>query len=413
VAVETKRSREQEAAEHSELITERKVRNPNKGHTLTFHWFQMTRKLATELRLDDIKLVYTSGRHEWRVVFGNGRMPAEVDPKDFRLLPDDIGRKLPPDSVIVVCTPPYTESISMASANAFLARVFGYPMAAEINATIWRIIGYGRDLAPDGYSVAAFCGPSRADAGDRCAWFPVTDYEAVLETGYEPEKKTPLRVPADEIHRGQGKGTQYLANIDLRYKREDGIAPPPYSADEFDAYSLPRTLLRQEQVINTNGVYCDAMLGQCTALEYYLQRHRDLDLLEKEIEVGQKELEFRWALAKDGMVTLGTDAGGAIIGLVGEATQGRAFQDRLAVERARLAEEKKIREKELDMKRKEQEVKMLEAQVAEIAERTAKLGTPKVHVVEVPSGTDLKVEAHVGSSAAEQDTTLKVTSDGG
>ena len=412
VAVETKRTKEVETAEHQEVATERKVRNPNKGHTLTFHWFQMTRKLATELRLDDIKFVYTSGKHVRQVVFGNGRRPSDVLDKDFKFLPDDIGRKLPPDSVIVVCTPPYTESVSMASANAFLARVFGYPKAAEINAMVWRIIGAGRNLAPDGYGVAAFCEPSMELAGDSCKWFPVTDWEAVLGEDYDLETKTPTKVPSDEIHRGQGRATLYLANLDLRYKREDGLAPPPYSADEFDAYSLPRTLLRQEQVINTNGVYCDAMVGQCSALEDYLQRHRDLDLLEKELEVGHKELDFRWALAKDGMATLGTDAGGAIVGLVNEATHGSGFQDRLAVERARLAEEKKIREKELDMQRKEQEVKILEAQAAEIERRIATLGTPVVHVIQVPSGSELKVDAHIGSGAEGPHTSLKVTSDG-
>ena len=137
-------------------------------------------------------------------------------------------------------------------------------------------------------------------------------------------------------------------------------------------------------MINTNGVYCDAMVGQCSALEDYLQRHRDLDLLEKELEVGHKELDFRWALAKDGMATLGTDAGGAIVGLVNEATHGSGFQDRLAVERARLAEEKKIREKEVDMQRKEQEVKILEAQAAEIERRIATLA--KHHLPYVLAG---------------------------
>jgi hypothetical protein len=388
VSIETQRTTTTEEELHTELTTERKVKNPNKGHTVTFHWYQMTRKLATELTLEDMKLVYTAGKHNRVAVFGNGAIPEDLDGMPFRYLPDDIGRKLPPDSAIVVHTQPYTEIIPMANANVFLARVFTPQKAKGISAFLWQLIG-SDDPAPEGYGIAAFCGPYRNPAQYK-------DFISLLELEHkhleDNEILSEYFVPADKISiKDEAEGDSgstttselYLPNLDLRYKRQDGLAPARYSADEFDGYSLPRTLLREEQVINTNGVYCDAMVGRSTALEDYLQRHRDLDLLEKKIEVGGKELDFKWALAKDGMEVNVLENNDTIIGLVKEKAEGEGFKDRMATEAAKLREEKEIAAARLRKTQLAKEIELLKKKIEQL--------TPPDFKFEAPPGTNVEL----------------------
>jgi len=387
VSVETKRTVDKEIEMHSGVETERDVKNPNKGHTLTFHWFQMTRKLATELRLEDLKLVYTSGWHKQICVFGNGKEPEH--PKcEFRYLPDDIGRKLPPDTIIVVCSEPYTETTSMANANVFMTRIFNGSTAVEFAASLWQLIGSG-DPSPDGYGIAAFCGPRQGEPEKKCKYISVIDPTVTAD---EPGDNL---VPADEVFIKEDDKSIFLPNIDIRYKREDGLAPTRYPADEFDAYSLPRTLLREEQVINTNGVYCDAMIGQCSALEDYLQRHRDLDLLEKEIEVGGKELDFKWALAKDGMVEIQVGKDDSIVGLVREKEDNKGFERRLAIENAKRQEEEEIYEEKFEKQRKREELNLVKGQIAELVKKVEGLGEPTKYTFDVPDETKVNFNVNI------------------
>jgi hypothetical protein len=388
VSVETKRQVEYTEKVHSEFVTERKVKNPNKGHTLTFHWYQMTRKLATELRLNDVKLVYSSGAHNRQVVFGNGRCPQDVSENEFRYLPDDISKKLPPNSIIVVCTEPYSETVPLSNVNAFLTRVFTEDVSAKIGAMLWQLLGSG-DPAPEGYGVAAFSGRHRSKLGNKCKYVSVTNPGS--DSSKAKNQPGADMVPADEIRIKEDNKDIVLPNIDLRYKREEGLAPTRYSADEFDIYSLPRTLLREEQVINTNGVYCDAMVGQVSALEDYLQRHRDLDLLEKKIEVGGKELEFKWTLAKDGMVDIVGDKDQAIVGIVKERAPNQGFKDRLQVEEKKTDEETAIYAANLEKQRREQELKELEEKIKQI-------GQPTKYVVDLPKDGKVNVALSVGAN---------------
>ncbi len=395
VSVEMKRTTEKEVELHSELAIEREVKNPNKGHTLTFHWFQMTRKLVTELHLEDLKLVYTDGTHRQLMVFGNGRKPTDLGDVPFRALPVDVGGKLPPDSIVVVCATPYTESIPFSNTNAFLAKAFTDGVAAKISSGLWRILG-SCDAAPEGYGVSAFPTTGRSPGTGDSKYVSVVRPDPSSPQD-PPAGKNPELAPADEILMVEDEEVFYLPNVDLRYKTEDGIAPSRFPADEFNANSLPRTLLRGEQVINTNGVFCDAMVGQCTALEPYLQRHRDLDLLEKRLEVALKEVDFEWEIARNGLVEVSTSLCETIDGLVEPGAE--AFAKRIEEE-----ENRRTRDQETHA----QQIALLTAKVNALAKKTETIGQPKEYSVAVPKDTQVTVDLHLPPTGESADVSYGV-----
>lgn len=185
----------------------------------------------------------------------------------------------------------------------------------------------------------------------------------------------------------------YLPNLDLRYRLRDGVAPTRYVAPRYDPYALPRLMSAEERVVNTNGVFCEAMVGRCTALEDYLQRHRDLDLLDKRIQTGLKEIEFRFALAKDGLVEVVEEGDRTVTAVVRAPEGGNAFADRLAVEHEKLAEQEGIAADRLQRRRVEAELEMLEKRVSELTRRIELMGVaPRVRI-DAPEGAEVKIRA--------------------
>ncbi len=397
VTIDTKRTRETETELHSELSTERKIRNPNLGHTVTFNWFQMTRKYDQVISLEDAKLVYTSGKHNIIRVYKKGRMPnlgprAGLSPGMIAEMPEDVARRLPPNAAIVVVSEPYTEIIPMAGANAFLARTFTPAKAVVLNARLWQVLGYGAQ-APEGLGIVAFPG-YRGTASAQDPHVPL--YNPNPHHAGDPAD--PATVAADEVVVRPVGGQNvrvYLPNLDLRYKVKDGLVPARYVADPHNTYSLPRVMSIEERVVNTNGVFCDAMVGRCSALEDYLQRHRDLDLLEKKVQVGQQEIEFRWALAKDGLVEIFEDENNDLTAVVKEKEGVDAFKERLEAERSRLEELKAIRDERLEKQKLEAELDYQVERVNELKRRIELMGTPPELRIDAPEGATVEVNADV------------------
>ncbi len=417
VSIDIKREVQESVELHDEVETTREFRNPNKGHTVTFNWFQMTRKLATVLKLEDVQFVYTSGKHNPARVFVNGDMPLFEDETINNTLqsisnrmPPDIAQLMPPGSVIVVVTEPYTEVVPMSGTNAFLSRVFKAETASEIGSTIWQVAGSG-NTAPDGLGIAAFSDKNKP-SDDWKAYTELfsEDPSAIIET--KPEEDS-THVVADKIRIkliGSGNGdeeTICLPNIDLRFKAQGGPKLVRYHADQEDTFALPLELFSKDQVVNTNGVYCEAMPGQVTVLEPYLQKHRELDLLEKRIEVGNKELELRWAAAKDGMRLLESD-NGAIAAIVEEKVEGQGFAARKDLEQHLLEEQKDIAKAQLEKQRKKQEIELLKQQVAELEKEVEQLGQPKAYSFNVPNEAHLNIIAHLGTENEAFDNTVHI-----
>jgi hypothetical protein len=407
VTVDTKRTRETEEELHTEITTERKVKNPNLGHTVTFHWFQMTRKLQESLVLEDAKLVYTSGKHNLIRGFVNGDVPASVrrrpdlQPDDlFERMPPDVARRMPPNSAILVVAEPYTEVVSLSAANSFFLRTLRPAKASEANARVWEILGYGVS-APDGLGVTAFPDP-RKPALVQAQWGAWAPLDAV-DPSQAGAAANAAHVAADRItirRRGVAPNPQvfYLPNLDLRYAARQGQMPARHTAAPHDAFSLPRVLYAEERVISTNGVYCDAMVGQCTALEDYLQRFRELDLLDKKLQVGQHELEFKWALARDNQDVILQERDRELIALVKDKAGSVPFEQRLALERAESAQRKQMADTRLEMHRVEQEIELLKERVSELKARTANIGQDKQLNIKAPDGTKVTVNAKVDLS---------------
>ena len=410
VAVETKRTGEVEEGTRNEVTTERTFKNPNMGHTVTFHWFQMTRKFLQELWLEDAKLVYSSGKHNVLRILTSGSLPPEVEQYAasrmgglsdiLTTLPPDIARRMPPGAAVVIVGEPYTETVSMSAANAFLARAFTTPRAVEINATLWRSLGYF-DAAPDGLGVLAYPGNRRAEAG-AADFVPLDNLPDPRAPGAAAD---PAHVVADTVSVTlDGAAVEapfFLPNLDLRYRVRDGLPPARYTAARYDPYALPQLLHAEERVINTNGVFCEAMVGRCTALEDYLQRHRELDLLEKKINVGRQEIEFHWNLAKDHLVPIVEDADHALLALVQPAPNEIPFAERAALEQARLAEQQSMADAGLDRQKAELELAYRQAQIDELQQRIALMGTPTEVHIDAPDGASVAVNADVDFSGRD------------
>lgn len=171
------------------------------------------------------------------------------------------------------------------------------------------------------------------------------------------------------------------------------------SRSEKGGVSLPRTLLREDLVINTNGVYCDAMIGQCSALDEYLAKHRDLDLLEKKIAVGNKELDFKLAVASGGMVEMQMERD-RIIGVVRpprseETSADEIYSKRLEVQKAELQESGDLHTAGLDKLRGVEEINMLRKRIEELDKKIQEIGKAKKHEINVPTGVEAKVDVHL------------------
>jgi hypothetical protein len=395
VSVETKRSTEQTVELHQELNTERLIKNPNLGHTVTFHWFQMTRKYLQQLELEDARLVYTSGKYNFARVFvpRGGAVPAHLQPHQELVteLPAQIAALLPPDVAIAIMTDPYREVLPMSGANAFLARVLTPGKAAEVSSSVWRLLGES-DSAPDGLGVLAFSEPHGQGVRHDSYVELFSADPAQSHSDWAPDRVVSDRVRVTPKWDPGASEMLHLPNLDLRFRLRDGQAPARYSATPYDPKSLPRLLAAEERVLATNGVYCDAMVGQCTALEDYLQRHRDLDLLEKKIQVGQQELGFRWAVAKDSLDVVLREDDQSLLAVVAERPGQAPFEERLDVERAQLAERKRIADDQLERQRMEVELEMLRKQVEQAQARIGRL--PEVKI-DAPQGSSIAVQANV------------------
>jgi hypothetical protein len=403
--METKRQTETDSELHKEINTQRTYKNPNLGHTVTFHWFQMTRKLLETFALEDAKLVYTSGKHNPIRIFVKGEVPEALtehfDESLLQEMPPDVARRMPPNSAIVVVSEPYTEVVSMAAANAYLARVFRPAVAVEINGLLWQALGFGR-AAPSGLGVLAFPGAPLPQV----AW-----PHFVPLFNDDPEHAAaaaPARVAADRITVRRGAGADevlFLPNLDLRYKLRDGQVPTRYFAQPHDPYAVPRMLYANERIVNTNGVFCDAMVGNCTALESYLERHRDIDLLEKKIKVGQQEIELQWALAKDNLMMIEEEQDRSVVALVkplvkpDPAAAGKPFEGRLELEEARRQEQLAIAGEQVDLKRAQKELELLTERVNEMKKRIDQIGKPVT--IDAPDGSKVEVEAKVNLGGPE------------
>jgi hypothetical protein len=94
----------------------------------------------------------------------------------------------------------------------------------------------------------------------------------------------PLRL--DALPRGLA---DYLRDKVLKFdpdkkERLNGVNTEPLLEKNIDSATLP-----------TNGVYMEAMVGNCEALEPFLLDHRKLDVLDKQAEVDRKTEEARQA----------------------------------------------------------------------------------------------------------------------
>jgi hypothetical protein len=137
------------------------------------------------------------------------------------------------------------------------------------------------------------------------------------------------------------------------------------------------------------------MVGRCTALEPYLQRHRDLDLLEKRLHVGMQEIEFRWAAAKDGLKIVADERDESITAVVEEIRDGQGFLDRLAVERERQAEQRAIAADRLERRKLAADAELLEARLQELKRKIELLGATPELKIDAPDGATVAVNAEV------------------
>ncbi|MCP5048558.1 MAG: hypothetical protein GY940_15420, partial [bacterium] len=413
VTVETMRTGERKEELHTEISTERKIHNPNLGHTVSFHWFQMTRKYLQELELEDIKMVYSSGKHNIaRIMVSGGKVPAsvrnlpsfdaKVENELVSRLPPDIAQRLPPNSAVVIVTEPYTEVVNMGSANAFLGNVFTRQKAVEINSVIWQLQG-SFDAAPDGLGVTAFPG-NRHNEVDPNGFVPLFNPDPT-QTG--PVNGT-LHVAADrvELRPRDAAGPAevfYLPNLDPRYRIRDGQVPARFTAEPHETLCLPRLMSVEERIVNTNGVYCDAMVGQCSALEDYLQRHRELDLREKKIEVGHQELDFKWALAKDNMMEVVQGADQTLSAIVKPREAQVPFETRLQVEAAQQAEQSAIAQQQFERRKLEKQLALLDEQVNELQRKIQLMGTPPSVSIDAPENSNVSVNVDVDMDGNDED----------
>ncbi len=303
-----------ETETENESKSTRSYANLNKEKNLTINFFQITRQYKTELSLDDAKVFYTSGRYPILKIFVPGvlneteaRRVLGVNPHFSKLkdeagldvqtlfslkviepLPVELWDLYPQDVLVVITAPPYQARIQTGNTNAFLISNLTKARAREINEQIWRMLGGGQ-ASPEGLAVSAF--PfGKEEAPERWPMNP--------KTGKAWEAQAPIgdsRVCADKIQIQGDALTYFLPNLDLRYKGDSAISARYRDDDAAGPYSLPKRIWSRTYVVNTNGVYAENMLGQCSALEDYATRHRELDVRQKEIQIDRD----RTTLEKD------------------------------------------------------------------------------------------------------------------
>lgn len=291
----------------------RKFQNINKERTLTFNFFQVTRKYETRFNLDDIMFYYTSGAHNIVKIFANvgffdavaqnteereeinkalvelskqygltGDDALDLETLEeeglFEQIPLELANRYPEDTLIFILSEPFQHYLPLGLTNSFLASTFDEDMAKEINKAIWFYIG-GGVLSPEGLGVGAF--PKAVTELNEMGMEIQTDgaesprIELTIGT-------TQKQVIADEIFITNTKKQYKLANIDLRYAMVNGYQERFIKSDDLPLGCLPVLINRDHHIINTDGVYTENMLGQCGALEEFATDHRRLDVEAKE-----------------------------------------------------------------------------------------------------------------------------------
>ncbi len=302
------------SVDETEEKTTRKFVNINKDRTLTFNFFQITREYLSTLYLDEIRFLYSSGRYRLATIFVPpgfnpslskdkskayqelqkviNNMSKEgvtwqslVDRKIVRHLPGEVVDAFPPDSLVILFHPPYHEIMPLAITNFFLATTFDKEKNAvfAINHSIWRFLGNGT-VSPEGLGVSAFPKPE----GEFEKWPSTGGRRSPHTQIFKSEKK----VVADRVKvTGVAKKSYEfeLANIDLCYSRVRHFRSR-YTDTTGERDTLPLAIFSKTHVINTEGVYCENMLGQCSALEEFASEHRQLDVEAKRISNAQARL---------------------------------------------------------------------------------------------------------------------------
>jgi hypothetical protein len=302
-------------SEENEQKTTRKFVNINKERTLTFNFFQITREYLNTLYLDDISFYYTSGKYRIAAIFvpigfdpdkltdapdnegyqqlksvltslaGEGETwDSLVDRKVVRRIPGEVADAFPQNALAILFHPPYHETMPLAVTNAFIASTFDKEENAvfDINHSIWRFLGNGT-VSPEGLGISAFPKPE----GELKQWPETEGAPSPYTTIFRSDKK----VVADRIKviGVAKKPYEYnLANIDICYSKVRHFRAR--YVDEGARNTLPLPVFRKTYVINTEGVYCENMLGQCGALEQFATDHRRLDVDAKRIANEQARL---------------------------------------------------------------------------------------------------------------------------
>ena len=394
VTIDITKKVEKTETTHDETVIVREIYNPNKGHTLTFNWFQINRKVSQDTELEDVKLLYSSGYFPpIRIYLNMAEVPADWANSTFAALtttmPPDISRLLPENSCIVIVSSPYTELVPLSSTNAMLASLLVPEKASEVASSIWEILGYSPE-APDGLGVLAFSNPTKLDPEH-------SHYIRLYESSPVPDSEMDVlrHVAADEIYLFDRDGDQcappvYLPNLDLRYKQTDGLVRSRYNGSSTETYALSRLLGRDTHVIATNGVFCDAMVGNCSALETYLHENRELDLRSEQLKVALNEIDFEYQLAKNGLVETEHSENKPLAPLV--AKGDHPFENRLAEEESRRLHENELHEKE---------IARLQAELDLLAKKVDSYGAPIQYSFDVPADTTLKINANIGNVERE------------
>lgn len=325
--------------------TTRKFVNSNKDRALTFNFFQITREYLNTFSLQDILFYYTSGRYRVTSIF----VPAHIyelekenliplqtqnkgimqlvqaitkleregltwnmlrDQKIVRKIPGEVADYFSRESIVILYEPPYQEIMPLALTNYFLAKRFDKESNSifEINNHIWNYIG-GGTISPEGLSIAAF--PLTKDEMEK--WPASGDQQAAETSVFSSTKK----VVADSLTLkgiGNKSYTILLPNIDLCYQSVQHFRAK-YLA-EGERFCLPLPIFQKKYVINTEGVYCENMLGSCGALEEFATKHRDMDLITKQYTNEQERL----AIPPDSKSFLGED------GKIDFASYGKAVE---------------------------------------------------------------------------------------
>ena len=291
----------------------RKFVNINKERTLTFNFFQITREYQSTLYLEDIELLYSTGKFSFATIFINvediydltnqeyvasisglkqflNKVAANtvqtvqhlIDNKTIRKLPSEFSDNFEKGAVMIVYSPPYSQTIPLSQANYFLANTFkpGSTTQKELNNLIWKFIGNG-SVSPDGIGVGAFPYSWDDYESDESIEWPETQRNASPFAKISAHK-----VVADKIKVVMDKKESEfeLPNLDLCFNKVRHFRTRYVSTAE-NRNSLPLAVMQKNYVINTNGVYCENMLGNCGALEKFATDHRELDVKAKELEV--------------------------------------------------------------------------------------------------------------------------------